>query len=125
MRRLFKIQPFIITLLTVLLLCNIVSGIGLDLVQHQLNTAENQEKAPSASIETLITRIATPRLHQSEAQPPSKDPTPWPITLPTSTSFIDLFRVVRKLPHSYLLFDSYRLAGWQETNLQFRFIHSR
>ncbi|CEO39056.1 hypothetical protein UA38_19145 [Photobacterium kishitanii] len=115
---------FFITLLTVLLFCNVASVVELGFSQHSFTEA-SQDRAPDASIDILIQRHATSRINSLEAQPPTKDPQSWPILLLTIAMLLGLFSNLKYIAPHYLTFSSHRLAGWQDANLQFRFIHSR
>ena len=124
MKLLLKRFPFI-TLLTVLLLCNAVSSIGVNLKLENTTTTVSQEQIPNASLDILIPRIATQRIQIPETQIPTKDPAQWPIAIMSIAVFIALLRCVSNTPRGYLSSCNHRLAGWQDNNLQFRFIHTR
>lgn len=124
MKLLLKRFSFI-TLLTVLLLCNAVSSIGVNLKLENTTTTVSQEQIPNASLDILIPRIATQRIQIPETQIPTKDPALWPIAIMSIAVFIALLRHVSNTPRGYLSSYNHRLAGWQDNNLQFRFIHTR
>ncbi|PTB33690.1 hypothetical protein [Photobacterium phosphoreum] len=115
---------FFVTLVTVLLFSNVASVIELGFSQHSFTVA-SQDRAPDASIDIIIPRNATSRISSLEAQPPVKDPLPWPIVLLTIAMLLSLFSNLKYIAPHYLTFSNHRLAGWQDANLQFRFIHSR
>ncbi|WP_261859316.1 hypothetical protein [Photobacterium sanguinicancri] len=124
MHKLLEKFPIFITLLTVLLFSHAESAIERSFSQSPY-TITSPTQAPDASNDTLILRSANMRLSSQPEQPPAKDPLQWPLAILTIASLIQLSRSVRWIPRGYLSFDNHRIAGWHDSNLQFRFIHSR
>ncbi|KXF82638.1 hypothetical protein [Enterovibrio coralii] len=125
MRQFIQRLPFLITLLMALLLGNTAAVVSQDLLQAPLTLAASQDSQPDASLDTFLPRYTNSRAHQPEPKAPEKDVASWPILLMTIAMLLALFRAASTLPRSYLTSDNHRLAGWQDSNLQFRFIHSR
>ncbi|MGF1787302.1 hypothetical protein L4D00_16015 [Photobacterium swingsii] len=116
--------PIFITLLTVLLFSHAESAIELSFSQSPYSIT-NPNQVPDASNDTLILRSANLRVSSQPDQSPTKDPHLWPLAILTIASFIQLACSVRRTPRGYLSFYNHRIAGWHDSNLQFRFIHSR
>ncbi|PKF49831.1 hypothetical protein [Enterovibrio nigricans] len=125
MRQLIQKLPFLITLLVALLLGNTVAVVSQDLLQAPLVLTASQDTQPDASLDIALPRFTASRATQPEPQDSDNNPVPWPIVLLTVAMLLSLFRVLQSLPRSYLLSDNHRLAGWQDSNIQFRFIHIR
>ncbi len=113
------------TLFTVLLGSYTLGVIGLSHAENVINSAVSQESAPDVKIDMLARRIASPRIYFATTTPLKNDPFSWPILLTSIASLLALGHVLFGLPRTYSFIDSDRLAGWQDANLQYRFIHSR
>ncbi len=125
LKRLIEIFPFITTLLSILLLGGIVNAIEMDLPQYQA-TVISPERAPDVANDNQLLRSPpTFRIAIQKAQPPSKETLPWLLVVSAFALLISTRWGAYYTPRSYLFSDSRRLAGWQDSNLQYRFIHSR
>ncbi|MDD1780151.1 hypothetical protein LRP49_02960 [Enterovibrio sp. ZSDZ35] len=125
MRQFIQRLPFLITLLMALLIGNSVAVVSQDLLLAPTTLAAHQDSQPDASLDRFLLRYTASRINEPDTEPSDNDTVPWPIVLQTVAMLLLLFRVSQSLPRSYLLTDNHRLAGWQDTNLQFRFIHTR
>ncbi|MCL9777419.1 hypothetical protein [Vibrio methylphosphonaticus] len=135
MQRRLDTFPFILALFTVSL-CTAILLFSLLLFSyiadisdsgnppHQITTV-NPERAPHIDNDTQLLRSSTLRVPQQKAQTHTKATLPWPVMISAMTLFTAGYRFTHHTPRSYLSFENNRLAGWQDTNLQFRFIHSR
>lgn len=85
----------------------------------------NPERAPDLANENQLLRPSTWRVPSHKAQFRPSDPLPWLIVAFSLTSWFVLSQLRCTFPSSYLAFANPRLGGWQESNLKFRFIHSR
>ncbi len=112
-------------LLTVLLCSYAIGVIGLSDAKITYNRAISQDSAPDTKIDTLAAKTTSPRVLYSVSRPLKNNGLHWPLVLVSIGALLTFNRASYGLPQSHLLFDSRRLAGWQDANLQFRFIHSR
>ncbi|MGF1704393.1 hypothetical protein [Enterovibrio baiacu] len=125
MEKLPKKLPFIMALLTVLFCSYALGVIGLSHAKNVINKAVSQESAPDTNIDTIAPRIASPRILISASDPLDKDPLSWPVLFASFASLLALGCILYGFPRTHLAIDTDRLAGWQDANLQYRFIHSR
>ncbi|MEI8609150.1 hypothetical protein A1OW_17600 [Enterovibrio norvegicus] len=125
MEKLLKKLPFIMVLLTVLFCSYALGVMGLSYAKNVINKAVSQESVPDTKIDTLAPRIASPRILVSASDPLNKDPLSWPMLFASFASLQVLRRILYGLPRTHLSIDTDRLGGWQDANLQYRFIHSR
>ncbi|MDD1793783.1 hypothetical protein LRP50_11635 [Enterovibrio sp. ZSDZ42] len=125
MDKLLKKLPFFMVLLIVLLSSYAIGVIGLSDAKIANNRAISQQSTPDTKIDTFASRTSLPRVLYSASRQPKKQGVNWPLMLASNTGVLALNITLYGLPKNHLLFDSRRLAGWQDANLQFRFIHSR
>ncbi|WP_035387199.1 hypothetical protein, partial [Ferrimonas senticii] len=125
MRQLIQRLPLMMTLLMVLLLGNTTTLLSQDLLQAPQSVLAGHDSRPDLSLDATLSQLASPRGPQSEQKLKPKLPNSWPLVLMTIAMLLALVRLPVLLPRRYLLSPSHRLAGWQESNLQYRFIHSR
>ncbi|MCW8347942.1 hypothetical protein MD535_18300 [Vibrio sp. ZSDZ65] len=130
MQRRLETFPFILALFTVSLCTTIVlfsyiADISEPRVSLHPITTVSPERAPHIDNSTQLLRSSTLRVAQQKAQPHTKATLPWPMMMSAIALFTASYQFTHFTPRSYLFFENSRLAGWQDTNLQFRFIHSR
>ncbi|MGF1773962.1 hypothetical protein ACP3V5_06220 [Vibrio maritimus] len=124
MKRTINFFPLLLTLLTMLLLSSVAESISETRYSYQ-PAVVNPERAPDLANENQLLRPSTWRVPSHKAQFRPSDPLPWLIVAFSLTSWFVLSQLRCTFPSSYLAFANPRLGGWQESNLQFRFIHSR
>ncbi|MCY9871306.1 hypothetical protein [Vibrio barjaei] len=124
LKRLIELFPLIATLLSILLLGGIVNAMEVDLPQYQA-TVISPDRTPDLANDNQLLRSSTFRVPIPKAQSASKEVMPWLLVVAAFTCLITTCWGARYTPRSYLFSDSRRLAGWQDSNLQYRFIHSR
>lgn len=123
MKRPIPFAPLLMTLLMILLLGGIVECIS-ERVSLYPSATLTPERSPDITGDNQLLRVSTLRVPTQKAQPHHEPLLPWFALL--SLSLWSVFRVFNyTTPRSYLAFANPRLGGWQESNLQFRFIHSR
>ncbi len=123
MKRPIPFAPLLMTLLMILLLGGIVECIG-ERVSLYPSATLVPERSPDIAGDNQLLRVSTLRVPTQKAQPHHEPLLPWFAVL--SLSLWSVFCVFNcTTPRSYLAFANPRLGGWQESNLQFRFIHSR
>ncbi len=125
MKNHFGKLSFFVTLLTVLLISHAAGVLGVQPTQVYQATSISQETAPDLTLESIVSRVALPRLHAPEPQAPKPDPVPWPLLIISLALLSLAVRFPLHHPRHYLTQSSHRIAGWRDTNLQFRFIHTR
>ncbi|MFA0086822.1 hypothetical protein [Vibrio sp. 10N.261.51.F12] len=121
-----QLEPlfFIITLITVLLFSHIVDVIGSEQTASH-TVAISQQGTPDFTIDTLILRHSNSRVLSQNAQPPAKARPSWSSFILTLSALHDHDRFTHYAPSRSLTLKNNRIAGWQDGNLLFRFIHSR
>lgn len=125
MKNLIGRMSFFVTLLTVLLISHAAGVLGLQPTQIYQDTNISQETAPDVTLASIVSRVALPRVHAPEPQAPKPDPVPWPLLIISLALLSFAMLAPLYLPRHYLTQSSHRLAGWRDTNLQFRFVHTR
>ncbi|GAL27968.1 hypothetical protein JCM19239_3425 [Vibrio variabilis] len=124
MKRPIKLVPFLLTLLTMLLLSGVAESIG-ETPHFYQPSVVNPERVPDLANDNQLLRLSTWRLPPQKPQARPQDPLPWLMLVLSLTSWFVFALSRRAIPRSYLAFAHPRLGGWHESNLQFRFIHSR
>lgn len=112
-------------LLLMLLLSYTAGAIGQNYVPDPVLSVHHHDSSPTASQDQILARAAVQRHTVAVKDLPKRDPSTWPVIAATIAMIFCLFALVRTLPQNYLSFNSHRLAGWQDSNIQFRFAHSR
>jgi hypothetical protein len=115
--------PLLMTLLMILLLGSIVECSG-ERVSLYPSVTLVPERSPDIAGDNQLLRVSTLRVPTQKVQSHHEPLLPWFVVLPLSLWSVFCASHCT-IPRSYLAFASPRLGGWQESNLQFRFIHSR